>query len=408
MGECMENKNIVNELRELLGDDVLLLHCKTGTKRPVGKWKELTVAAMADPNYLTKLHTGNIGVALGPRSGGVCSLDIDADADWSAFTELNPELCQTLCSRGARGGNFWWRLEGAYPRLTPLKRAGLAWGEWRSDGAQTIIWGQHPKGGRYRLLRRRQPLVIRFDQIKWPANMTPAFGLELTDGVTEGTELPECTERTEPTDGTEDTEVNRCGEGGLLLVASVKSFEEALAAARTSAPGHNHERLFTLARGVKAVELARDRPATEAELRDVFAEWYAMARPHLKRELGADDYWFEFMEGYENVKHPLGRGVMETAWQKATTCEPPKEAKQFEDLKLRQVVSLCRELWVLRNQNPFFLSCRTVQRLLAHPGHVRAARWLRGLCRAKILAVTEAGGPATGKATRYRYLPRID
>ncbi|MEI8290842.1 MAG: hypothetical protein WCH99_15360 [Verrucomicrobiota bacterium] len=114
-----------NELREILGPDVLLLHCKSGTKRPVGKWKELTAGVMADPAYLARLDSGNIGVALGAKSGGLCSLDIDADDEFSAFAETNKVISQTLCSRGARGGNLWWRLRGAYLKL-PMSKQSLS------------------------------------------------------------------------------------------------------------------------------------------------------------------------------------------------------------------------------------------------------------------------------------------
>ena len=341
----------VNELRELLGNDVLLLHCKYRTKRPAGKWKELTVNAMADPAYLARLQTGNIGVALGQTSGGLCSLDIDSDDEFDAFVKQNEAICQTLATRGARGGNLWWRLQGVYPRLTPIKRAGVPWGEWRSDGAQTIICGQHPAGGQYRFLQRLKPLVIGFSQIKWPSNMTPRLCIEPGEGVTESTqptEFPKSPESTERTDDTDETDVNRSGNGVRLLLSTVKTFEQALAAARTSLPGHNHERLFTLARGVKAVELTLGRPASETELRDLFNRWFAAAKPHLKKELSMDDYWFEFMEGYENVKHPLGTGVIEAAWIKTLTCAVPVEANQFEDMSLRRVVCLCRELWISR------------------------------------------------------------
>src|SRR5262245_4536112 len=102
----MENGDIVNELRALLGPDVLLLHCKTGTKRPVGRWKGLKVECMQDPAYVSRLRRGNIGVVLGQRSGGLCSLDIDSDADIAAFHDLNESICRTLCTRGARGCNF--------------------------------------------------------------------------------------------------------------------------------------------------------------------------------------------------------------------------------------------------------------------------------------------------------------
>ena len=120
-----------------------------------------------------------------------------------------------------------------------------------------------------------------------------------------------------------------------------------------------------------------------------------------------DDYWFEFMEGYENVKHPLGTGFIEAAWSRTLSCELPAEANQFVDLGLRRVVGFCRELWISHDGKPFFLSCRTLQRLLEHPDHVRAARWLRGLCRAKILAVVEPGGAKSRRASRYRYLPTV-
>ena len=49
----MKNGNVVAELRDLLGADVLLLHCRRGTKKPAGRWKHLTVKAMEDPAYLT-------------------------------------------------------------------------------------------------------------------------------------------------------------------------------------------------------------------------------------------------------------------------------------------------------------------------------------------------------------------
>ena len=405
MGVRMEAKNVVPELRELLGDDVLLLHCRTGTKRPVGRWKSLTAKAMADPAYLARLGTGNIGVVLGRRSGDLCTLDIDSDEGLSAFAGLNKQICQTLCTRGARGGNFWWRLTGAYPGLTPLNVGGVAWGEWRSDGAQTMIWGMHPEGKRYQFLRRTKPLTIELAEIRWPAGITPLFSMPSCQDDTERTESTQNPQSTQPTERTEDTQADRCGRCVSGVVPVAFTLEEALAAARTRAPGGNHERLFTLARGVKAVERTRGEALSDVELKDVFGRWFAEAEPHLKKGLGFDDYWFEFMEGYENVEHPLGAGVMETAWARAASSPPPAVAEQFKDLDLRQVVALCRELWLIRNGEPFFVSCRTVQRLLGHPDHVRAARWLRGLVRSKILGVVEAGGPATRKATRYRYLP---
>ena len=401
----MQDGNIVGELLDLLGSDVLLLHCRLGTKKPVGKWKDLTADAMSDPDYLARLGRGNIGVVLGQRSGGLCSLDIDSDEGVGAFNDLNRAICQTLCTRGARGCNLWWRLQGPYPGLTPLKHDGLAWGEWRADGAQTIIWGLHPGGERYRFVKGLKPLAIGFPDIRWPENMTPRFSLAPQAADTERTETTQFPESTQATERTEDTQADRSGKGEPALVPPAFTSDEALAAARARAPGGNHERLFTLARGIKAVERSQGGALSHSELKAVFERWFAEAKPHLKEGLGFDDYWFEFMEGYEHVQHPLGAGVLETTWAKAAGLPLPAVAEQFQDPNLRQVVSLCRELWLVCGRKPFFVSCRTLQRLLGHPDHVRAARWLRGLVRSKILAVVEVGGATTRRATRYRYLP---
>ncbi|MGZ4962779.1 MAG: bifunctional DNA primase/polymerase [Limisphaerales bacterium] len=400
----MEEIDIVIRLRELLGDDVLLLNCRKGTKRPAGRWKNLTAGAMSKPAYLAKLGKGNIGVALGPRSGGLCSLDIDSDKAFLEFEKLNPEICKTLATRGKRGGNYWWRVRTRYPVLTPLKLNGDSWGEWRADGAQTIIWGTHPEGGRYSFLRDQKPGFIEYDQIKWPEGLVPPHCEVPQLSVTESPERPELPERTQVTQRTEVTEANARGK---CVGVAVTTLDQALAAARALGPHQNHHRLFTLARGIKAVELFKCGEFSQEELRGVFDRWFAEARPFVRKELSEDDYWFEFMDAYDNALHPLGQNMIEIAWEKVSASPLPIVAHQFKDAGLQKVVSLCREMARMRGSRPFFISCRTIQRLLGHPEHVRAARWLRGLTRAKILAVVEAGEIKTRKATRYRYLPPL-
>ena len=84
---------------------------------------------------------------------------------------------------------------------------------------------------------------------------------------------------------------------------------------------------------------------------------------------------------------------------------PPEAVELFEDATSRLVVALCRELQRIAGQEPFYLSARTLQRLLHQDGHATAARWLKSLCVLAILAVAE---PATAvRATRYRYLKPI-
>lgn len=405
----------VQSVLELLGSDVILVPCRLRTKIPAMRWGEVALEKMSSPGYLAKLAKGNIGVVLGRRSGGLCTLDIDSDDNMSAFLDLNPDICQTLSTRGARGCNFWWRIAGPFPALTPLKVAGLPWGEWRADGAQTIISGVHPSGGRYTFLRRRKPLTVSFSDIRWPESMIPELSISQTMTVTESTQTPEptqnaeCTEnpeRTQFTEDTDDTDDNRCGKGSVLASPPTFTLEEALAAAKTLTPAANHERVFTLARGVRAVEICRGTSLSEAELRSVVKRWFVDSKPHLKKGVSFDEYFMEFMEGYQNVLHPLGAGILEGLWDKTATLPIPHAANQFEDLNIRRVVVLCRELWLHHKAQPFFISCRTLQRLLGHTEHVRAARWLRYLVRVKILAVVDAGSAETRRATRYQYLAK--
>ena len=69
---------IVDQLTELLGEDVLLIPCRFGTKIPTLKaWQKMTYHVMAEPGYRDRLEQGNIGVALGGQSNGLCTLDFD-------------------------------------------------------------------------------------------------------------------------------------------------------------------------------------------------------------------------------------------------------------------------------------------------------------------------------------------
>ena len=64
------SSSIVENLRNLFGNDVVLLPIKRGNKGPSGKemygWENFTAAMMHRPDYLAHLNNGsNIGVLLG-------------------------------------------------------------------------------------------------------------------------------------------------------------------------------------------------------------------------------------------------------------------------------------------------------------------------------------------------------
>ena len=160
-----------DKLLELLGPAVLLNVNKGGKAPRDKKWQKITLEDMT-PHYLRDFY-GNIGVSLGKASNGLHSIDCDDEETFKQLLELNPHFADTLQSHGARGGNFWLRIEDNAPKTGHLfrcrpKAKENRIGEWRSTGAQTIIHGQHPSGVQYSN-NGNLVITIKFADIVWPA-----------------------------------------------------------------------------------------------------------------------------------------------------------------------------------------------------------------------------------------------
>src|SRR5262245_54861048 len=130
--------NLVDELYFLLGKPVVFIDWPKGSKGTNRKWGHLTSADMT-PQYLARLQHGNVGVALGEVSGGLCAIDCDRDEFAADLLKLNPQLEATLRTHGARGSVFWVRFKGDYPKGTTMlkSRSGEDIGEFRSNGSQS-------------------------------------------------------------------------------------------------------------------------------------------------------------------------------------------------------------------------------------------------------------------------------
>ena len=393
--------NHVGELRALLGLDVVLLAWPLRSKGIPKKWGHLTVSHMT-PAYLTELARGNIGVALGSKSGNLVALDVDDDALVQPFLDLNPFLKDTLQTHGARGRVFWFRCAGEYPgSTTKLKGpSGNDCGEFRSNGSQSIIHGIHPTGNAYQIVHHAQPITIEFSSIVWPKEISnpPVLETSLPTGETERQSTREDRE-TEVTDAIFGRSVAPSTPSLCLTV------EQAVEMALPDKIHQNNDRLFTLARAVKTIEAQSDK-FTPTRLRDIFSQWYGRAAQFLRPEQSRDEYMVQFLNAYASARVPFGEGVVSQAWKAAQEKPlPPEAVELFEDATLRLVVALCRELQIVAGQAPFYLAARTLQRLLHQDGHATAARWLKTLCVLEILAVVK---PGTGVlATRYRYLKAI-
>jgi P4 family phage/plasmid primase-like protien len=172
----INSQRVVRQLQELLGPAVLL-PIKRGKKGPeFDDWQTTTLADMTPENLAVLDYRHNIGVLLGKASAGLCSIDVDAEEDVAPFLALNPKLESTLRTKGKRGCNLWIRVKGQFPGLHTIthrtKTNGdgkpLKVGEWRADGGQTVIWGAHPSGCKYRRVVKSPPVEIEFSEIQWP------------------------------------------------------------------------------------------------------------------------------------------------------------------------------------------------------------------------------------------------
>lgn len=398
---CISSQNHVAELRALIGQDVLLLAWPKGSKGTKMKWGHLTVAHMT-PAYLHALERGNIGVALGAKSGNLVALDVDNDALVQPFLDLNPPLKATLQTHGARGRVFWFICAGEYPSKTKkLKgRSGEDCGEFRSNGSQSIIHGIHPSGKAYEFIHRAKPVTLDFGSIVWPEGVSNPPILEKTLAAGD-TELPSNGEARV----TEATDAILCPSVSLSSPLLCLTVEQAVQLALPKTLHQNNECLFRLARAVRTLEIQSEK-FTPTQLRDVFSQWFKLAAKFLRPEQTHDDYLIQFLNAYASAKVPLGEGVVSRAWKFAQERPLPAEAVEIlEDARIRLVVALCRELQIVAGQGPFYLSARTLQHLLHHDSHATAARWLKALCVLKLLAVAEPG--TTNRAARYRNLGTI-
>ena len=167
--------SILNSLYSRFGN-VVLLPVPKGEKGPkLPGWQTISFEQTQEPQYQAQLldairRGGNIGVRLG---NGTISVDVDLDkmAEW--FAAHNPP---TLATRAKRGAQFFFHPRGTYPNgqaTYDLKDAqGNKCGEWRcgggQKGAQSIVFGVHPEGFRYRILHDHPIAEIAFDDIRWP------------------------------------------------------------------------------------------------------------------------------------------------------------------------------------------------------------------------------------------------
>lgn len=360
----------VDHLRKLLGYDTLLLAWPRGEKGTRKKWGHLTAAEMEKPAYLQTLEAGNIGVAQGAVSNGLCSIDFDIEDFTESFLELNPKLSETLITRGARGCNIWVRCVFDYPRSAKLKtKAGQNVGEWRSDGNQTIVSGTHPSGVEYRFLYEAVPTAIAFEEIAWPETLLPPKW-KLPKKTSSSLLIEHSNTETQRTQRTQGTQVV----GAAVALFDVTPFTP-------SERGHSDRLLFDMARRMKTWEKNNRRDPTAAELTAHFSAWWESARDNIDPSMDFYAYLSKWIGNCMSVKFADDQTPLNTAWQAANEQPLPHEATvtygpEPMPRPMQLLVALCYHLQLAQGESPFFLGSRDAAGLMKIP-HTTVFYWLR-------------------------------
>jgi hypothetical protein len=408
----------LEDMRETIGSDVILLPWPFGVKGTPRKWKHLTIEDMARASYLEELsecvkQRGNIGAALGRCSNHLCSFDPDSDAAAQEFLAENPPLKKTLITKGNDGVNIFVRILGDYPgsKAFNLKRGDdtFHWGSWRSDGNQTIIFGKHPEGPRYRILHRASPIAIEFGSIIFPDWIKEKLHREprsVSDAVSASL-LPSL-----------PLSVQSSQVFPHLPVEGKFTVESIVLTSTPTQKGQNNDRLFRLARGAKTLEKQLGRALRKDELDHLFDRWFVASAqflnpkgPHGSSRPGEieTDYRIEFIRQYKNAEITLDNDTIAIAWAAALKNPLPSEALRY-DGPTRMAVALCRELQRLRGELPIYVPTREGARLLGVDSNRTVSSIFNFLVWEGLLELVERGGRGTAnpyRSNRYRYLGKL-
>jgi hypothetical protein len=190
-----ELNSFLSTFDELLaGTDPLFVPCGLASKKAIVKYKQLTHENV-DRYWLDRLYDvgcrgeGNLAVKLGPVSGDLCTIDIDRDELIEPFLEVNWKLRDTLRTKGKKGCQFWFKVDGPYPeKVVPLVDGnGAPVGEWRGGGnGLSTIYGVHESSARhvrtfvppylwlwYERVIDKPIITIRYEDILIPEDWTP-------------------------------------------------------------------------------------------------------------------------------------------------------------------------------------------------------------------------------------------
>lgn len=401
IAEARVERESVADLRDILGHEAQLLRFPLGAKAPYRNLTasdyqgldDLTIEGSEDGDF-------NVAVLVGPRSGGIVTVDCDTDEVAELFKEANENLCEnTLVTTAARGCNYWFKLGGECPKLRPLTYNGKDVGEFRSSEGEklnwTIIRGDHPDGFTYTTVNHKPVKTISINDLTW------------IDGRPMGEVIDSRNVPLEALEALEASDVKREREGSFSSGAIPQSdIDEAVADFVPKSPHQTNKVQFGFARRIK--RLAQDHKA-EPNLFAIGAQWYESAKSNLRTEDEQDKegYIIELIDRYRYVEKAEG-DALNDAWKRAQSLPThPQVASAPPNLQTLQ--RLCLILAEMKGNGTFTLGGAQVIDLISNGGSQadnakrhKGRRYLGALETYGVIKLIKRGHP--GVCSTYQYL----
>lgn len=395
--------NVLNEALRYHGLGLSVIPIPMNEKLPQIKWKPYQ-SKRADVATIRRWYgkePQNIAILGGEISNGLGVRDFDSHDSYLAWEAEHPELAKTLPTVATSRGFHVWARFSPVPRFQEFHD-----GELRTAGHYVIAPPSvHPNGTAY----------------SWQNPLNGEIPLLTLENSGFATDYKGCnTDNTEHTDNSGEhsqlrehkrTQITHDVIGTSELVSAKSEqvlIRQAIDRTIVQTFSTRHRCLFNLARELKAIPGSDS--WTADRLHRILTAWHSKSLTNIKTK-EFEFSWFDFLETWDKVKCPIGRGCVDNALEAARNAPTPNCAKQYEKNEpLVLLVKFCRELQHLHvsvdGNQPFFLTARKAAEVLGTDDQVRAWRCLKGFTLEKppILKLVSSGSQASRKANEYLYL----
>ena len=374
-----------------------VLPIKPGTKRPACRsWKPFQ-SERPDERRLHRWFSDHpdrgLAVVLGDVSGGLVCRDFDTMESYQRWVRDHPDLAKMLPTVAtARGRHVYFHSD--HRGIVHLED-----GELRGAGYCLLPPSRHPDGPVYRWLVPLPDGPLPFVENAHEAGFLPKNETQKAQKTQKAQEVPRSPRKSQVMEGGE-------GEAKKNAPQPDRAAREAIERTIPPGPGQRRDKLFELARRLKAIPEFADLPTTEIDpLKPYLRRWWKRAKPNTSgTHPRFEQSWKDFVFAWEEARIPHG-ATMQELFELAREAAPPTKAvEKYGAGSLRTLLAcLCRELQHFHGGDRFYLSGRAAAPLLGI-SDVQAWRWLNTLERDGIIRLLKTYPRGTRMAREYRYV----